>query len=421
MTTNGRNHLTLIPDADEQRVLDWISEPEEAAAAPVLARAFAQLPQVRRVRRQPWDVQLERLRPEPFGRPGERRVALLLAAALSILALGAAIAAGASLFQLAPVVVPPPSLAASPAATGATIPPPVFPLAATGFELVYDSDGRLGVISADGSGYRRIGVDLPQNIARPDWIPGTDRVLVQEWSDAADQIWDVAAVGERESLVIIPCVEPCRSRNEASPSRQGDRIVFFQAFGDVVGDIPTTCGLAIYTLETQQIESITESPCAIEEERMPRFSPDGTRIAFWRTRSPNGEASEQVEDSAIFVRDLDSGEEVQVTPFDDASVPDWSPDGEWLVFVRGWWRQVTDEGDLWRVRPDGSGLEQLTSMDTLDTSFHYPRYTPDGAWVLFSVTAPTTDRLWGVPAEGGEPVEILPGITVIDYDVRVPE
>lgn len=421
MTHNGRNHLTLIPDQYEQRVLDWLSEPEDAVAAPVLARAFAQLPQARRVGRRPWDTQLERVRPEPFGRPSDRRVALLLAAALSIVALGVAIAAGAWLFRDAPVVVPPPSIEASPGATGATIPPPVFPLAATGFELVYDSDGRVGVISADGSGYRQIGADLPQNIARPDWIPGTDRVLVQQWSNAADQIWDVAADGERESLVIIPCVEPCRSRNEASASRQGDRIAFFQAFGDVVDDIPTTCGLAIYTLETQQIDSITESPCAIVEERMPRFSPDGTQLAFWRTRSPNGDRTEEVADSAIFIRDIESGEEVQVTPYGDASVPDWSPDGEWIVFVRGWWRQATDEGDLWRIRPDGSGLEQLTSMDTVDTSFHYPRYTPDGAWILFSVTEPTTDRLWGVPAEGGEAVEILPGITVIDYDVRVPE
>jgi WD40-like Beta Propeller Repeat len=421
MTTNGRDHLTLIPDADQQRVLDWLSEPEDAAAAPVLARAFAQLKGVDRVRPRPWDTQLQRVRPEPFGRPGDRRVALLVAAALSIVALGVAIAAGASLFQRASVVVPPPSAPPSPGASRATTPPPVFPLAASGFELVFDSAGSVGVIAADGSGYRQIGVDLPRNIARPDWIPGTNRVLIQEWSDTADQIWDVAAVGERESLVIIPCVEPCRSRNEASPSRQGDRIVFFQAFGDVVDDIPTTCGLAIYTLETQQIETITESPCAVEEERMPRFSPDGTQIAFWRTRSPNGDRTEEVADSAIFVLDLESGEEVQVTPYGDASVPDWSPDGEWLVFVDGWWRPVTDEGEIWRVRPDGSGVEQLTSMDTLDVTFHYPRYTPDGEWILFSVTAPATDRLWGMPAEGGDPVEILPGITVIDYDVRIAE
>ena len=415
MTADGRDHLTLMPDAGEQRLLDWLAEPEDAAAGPVLARAFARLPGVRRDRQRPWDAQLERLLPEPFGEPAARRVALLIAAALSIAVLGGIIAVGASIFQQAPVVVVPPRPTPSP---GTSVPTQVFPLADTGFELVFDQAGTVAVANADGSGFRQIGADLPGNIALPDWIPGTDRVLVQEWSDTADQIWDVAAVGERESLVIIPCVEPCRSRNEASPSRQGDRIVFFQAFGDIVDDIPTTCGLAIYTLESQLVDNVTASPCAIEEERNPRFSPDGTQIAFWRTRSPNGERSVEVVDSAIFVLDLDSGEEFQVTPWGDAAVLDWSPDGTWLVYIRGWWRESTDEGDLWRVRPDGTGLEQLTSMDTLDISFHRPRYTPDGDWILFSVESATSDRLWAVPAEGGEAVQALPGVTVVDFDVR---
>ena len=417
MTANGRNHLTLIPDADEQRLIDWLSEPEDAAAAPILAVAFGQLADIRRARPAPWDTQLDRLRPEPFGQPAARRATLLIAAALSIALIGGVIAVGASFFQRTSVVLPVPP-APSPTVTVATFPPPVFPLSGTGLELVFDQSGTVAVIDADGTGFRQIGLDLPGNIARPDWIPGTDRVLVQEFSETADQLWDVAAVGERESLVIIPCVEPCRSRNEASPSRQGDRIVFFQAFGEIVDDIPSTCGLAIYTLESQEIETLTESPCAIEEERMPRFSPDGAKIAFWRTRSPNGERSVDVEASAIFVLDLASREEVQVTPWADAAVLDWSPDGDWLVYVRGWWRGTTGEGDLYRIRPDGSGLEQLTTLDTPDISLHRPRYTPDGDWILFSVESPTRDRLWAVRAEGGEPVEALPGVSVVDFDVR---
>lgn len=417
MTASGRDHLALIPDADEQRLIDWLAEPEDAPASPVLARAFAQLSRARRARPRPWDAQVERLRPEPFGEPAARRTALLIAAALSIVALGGAIVAGASRFRPAPVVVQP---SIPPASPSSSVLAPVYPLAGTGFELVFDQAGSIAIIDADGSGFRQIGLDLPGNIARPDWIPGTDRILVQEWSETADQIWDVVAVGERESLVIIPCVEPCRSRNEASPSRQGDRIVFFQAFGDVINDIPETCGLAIYTLATQVIENLTASPCAIEEERMPRFSPDGTQIAFWRTRSPNGERNILVADSAIFVLDIDSREEFQVTPWGDASVLDWSPDGAWIVYVRGWWRGSTDDGDLWRIRPDGSGLEQLTSIDTLDISLHRPRYTPDGSWILFSVETESSDRLWAVDAEGGEAVEALPGITVVDFDVRQP-
>ena len=38
--------------------------------------------------------------------------------------------------------------------------------------------------------------------------------------------------------------------------------------------------------------------------------------------------------------------------------PTWSPDGLWVYLVRG--RVVTGAMDLWRVRPDGTRLEQLT-------------------------------------------------------------
>ena len=37
--------------------------------------------------------------------------------------------------------------------------------------------------------------------------------------------------------------------------------------------------------------------------------------------------------------------------------PDWSPDGKWIAFTDG-----ENEADLWIVRPDGTGLRQLTTV-----------------------------------------------------------
>lgn len=37
--------------------------------------------------------------------------------------------------------------------------------------------------------------------------------------------------------------------------------------------------------------------------------------------------------------------------------PEWSPDGRWIAFVDG-----ENEADLWIVRPDGTGLRQLTAI-----------------------------------------------------------
>jgi Tol biopolymer transport system component len=48
-----------------------------------------------------------------------------------------------------------------------------------------------------------------------------------------------------------------------------------------------------------------------------------------------------------------------VEPLDTplASSPEWSPDGEWIAFTDG-----ENEADLWVVRPDGTGLRQLTTV-----------------------------------------------------------
>jgi Tol biopolymer transport system component len=37
--------------------------------------------------------------------------------------------------------------------------------------------------------------------------------------------------------------------------------------------------------------------------------------------------------------------------------PEWSPDGKWIAFTDG-----ENEPDLWIVRPDGTGLRQLTTV-----------------------------------------------------------
>ena len=427
MTDGRRARLSIVPGVNEQKVFDWIGEPEVVDARPVLDRAFAALPRTRQVARRPWDQALDRLRPEPFGRPRERALSLLLAAALATVALVGGLISGAiklPVFDSERTPPPPTPVVSLPASaapeSGLPASPAVFPLAGMGLELVIEElDGSLSIVASDGTQLRPIAADIPGELRSPEWLPGTERVLAQETTDITDQIWDIDTTGARRSLVVIPCVEPCVSRNEAAPSRDG-LIVYFQAIGPIVDTFPTTCGLAIYDVSTQATSIVTESPCGIEEERHPRFSPDGSSLAFWRTRSPTGEPSREVGSAAIFVRDLATGDEVQVTEWTfGASVLDWSPDGAWIAFVRqDWLETATPDGDIWRVRADGTDLEQLTSIDTSELRLQRPRYTPDGSWILFRFTDSSGIRMLGVPAGGGEPVEILPGSMAMDFDMR---
>jgi Tol biopolymer transport system component len=57
---------------------------------------------------------------------------------------------------------------------------------------------------------------------------------------------------------------------------------------------------------------------------------------------------------------------------------DWQPNGDWIVFVR----EADGPGEtmcLWKVRSDGTGLQQITSPGRVET----PRWSPDGTQIAF--------------------------------------
>ncbi len=66
--------------------------------------------------------------------------------------------------------------------------------------------------------------------------------------------------------------------------------------------------------------------------------------------------------------------------------PRWSPDGDWIVYV-GEWKEITffwtdNDAEIYRVRPDGTELQQLTDNNLGDNS---PRWSPDGEWIAYAV------------------------------------
>ncbi len=125
------------------------------------------------------------------------------------------------------------------------------------------------------------------------------------------------------------------------------------------------------------------------------WSPDGARMAYPGAR---GDRVLRLYTCAAVGGD----ERLVMDGFDHIDGPDYTPDGAWL------WFNGEREGavDLWRVHPDGTGLERMTAGETVDW---FPHPSPDGAHVLWLAYPPGTEGHPGgrdvtlrlMPAAGG--------------------
>lgn len=137
----------------------------------------------------------------------------------------------------------------------------------------------------------------------------------------------------------------------------------------------------------------------------PAFSPDGTRLVFQRVVNDYWH---------IFSVDAVSGSDVvQITSGDhDNYSPDFSPDGRYIIFSsnRGGRRARAQAGrtdvdltgadrgeyNLYALRPDGTGLVQITDGDARAIQ---PHWGADG-WVYFSTNQAGGFDIWRLRPAG---------------------
>lgn len=130
------------------------------------------------------------------------------------------------------------------------------------------------------------------------------------------------------------------------------------------------------------------------QDKNPRFSPDGTKLAFLSNRAGKNQ---------VFVMPADGGEPLQLTHFKQGVRSfAWAPDGASIVFaarqeepenlsdvrvirqLRYWENGEGFYGDqpchLWTVEADGTNLKPLTEGPFDE---YTPEFSPDGTNVLF--------------------------------------
>ena len=187
------------------------------------------------------------------------------------------------------------------------------------------------------------------------------------------------------------CDYPCAGLESFSASPDGTRIAFVRAYPDVENSTVVAI-LNVATRQVTELESTRTTNVSSGEQcwlstqcegsnDTPRWSPDGTRLAFARQHmSP--EPGSSWTSAAVYVANVDGSDLRRLTPegwfaFD----PSWNADGSALVFVNAEMivnddrTSVTDQRtDVYTVSADGADVRRLTD----DGSSARPGWTADG-------------------------------------------
>jgi Tol biopolymer transport system component/DNA-binding winged helix-turn-helix (wHTH) protein len=263
----------------------------------------------------------------------------------------------------------------------------------------------------------------PQGLA---WVPDGSRLILSNDQGDGGELWGLALNGQ---LTQLPFGE---DGSQPALAAHGGRMAYVRAHRSV--DI-WRADLSAPTPEDSALKLIYSTRIQIA----PRYSPDGTRIAFQSNRSGSTEiwtADAQGSDpdkltsfngpftsspswcsdgqriafdsrasgaSAIYVEDLRERVPRKVaTSVENLSFPVWSQDCHWLF-------AGSANGRLYRLPAGGGPAERVTERPSWYCAVIAGR-------VIFNVGRPKGVELWSKPAGGGPeaPLENMPTLTYTD-------
>jgi WD40-like Beta Propeller Repeat len=363
-----------------------------------------------------------------FPMNGYARLAAVVITAVAVVAIGAGYFLQSSTPQVGQPASPSPLVSASPA-----IPSPTAVALPTGL-IVFEHfggqldgstptshvvlDHRVWVVKSDGTGVHELLPNRPGDQGGMAWSPDGQHVVISEHpATGQGKLIETDATGSPPRILDTGCRLPaCAEDNAPAFSRDGQRLALVRVFANPK-DATKAAGSELITWDVASGKTTELVPTKVSwgGDRVwdsdPRWSPDGSRIVFYRWHF---DSNEKATSSDVFVVDANGANLRQLTPAGlEAGDPDWSPDGFQIVFtsdpahvyVEGGVQGIG--GNIYTIRPDGTGLQQLTH----DGYSYSPSWTGGGR-ILF-MKGPLT----GGPT-GSSPNSVASDFWLMDGDGR---
>jgi len=174
--------------------------------------------------------------------------------------------------------------------------------------------------------------------------------------------------------------------------------------------------LYLFDLATRKAETLTPGD---HDELLPAFSPDGKSIAFVTKRGPDPDRHDNWD---IYLIDARTGAAARPVTTNDVadddpsweSRPAWSPDGKSIAYLQGGPQKLIYYAvDKLAVIPVAGGAPRLLTAD-LDRTVTKPRFSADGASIIFLLEDDRSVHLARIPAAGGKIERLTSGRRILE-------
>lgn len=242
-----------------------------------------------------------------------------------------------------------------------------------GRRLAFEAGGGIWTMDATGAHLARIA----SHAATPTWSPDGRRIAFTRLGTPENLNWPKRALwvvnadgsGMRQLLSLSRLgrdLDVSAGPNSIDWSPDGRQLVLMAQYS-------WWAWIYVVNVDGTHLRRLTENAWACDGG--PEWSPDGRTIAYWGT--PPGARRIGPETSEILVMDAAGRDHARLTRNlvgDDN--PTWSPDGNKIAFVRTRSPQNPGSSDIYVISIDGSGARRLTHNGVAEGS---PAWQPTGA------------------------------------------